>query len=144
MDVLINRTDLKADKYSFEFNPIFTASKSGSSSSLQIFLNSKKFQINLDDTDYNPILEAAQHNHFDCVRILLQYLADRQPDEANNVFQIILNNGIESICAHISNNDYAFNQELIFGPTLLHASVLLTSIELLSILLGLPYTDINA
>ena len=100
--------------------------------------------MNLDDADDKSITVAARNHHFEGVRILFQYLADKQPDETKNILQLVLSNDIEFIRTYILNHNYDINQPFLSHYTLLDFSVLLNTQDLVSLLMSQLHADSTA
>ena len=144
IEALSHTSDIKVDKYSFSHNPILTAAESGSSTCLQLMLNSNQFKEDLTSAYIDYLLLAAQRNHLECVRILVQTLADELTGITKTLLQLLLNGDTESIRTLITNNACNVNQTLLSGWTMLHVAVLLQNKALVSFLLRLPHIDVNA
>ena len=140
---LLRRPDLNVDPDLYVRNPIYSAANFGNAACLKILLESKKFEVEFNNIYYSPLFASTPNNCIECVGILLQYVADAQPEETRKRLQQILDNDLESVSASINANDFDINQDFRSGWRVLHIAIYLRNIQLLSLLLSHPQIDVN-
>ena len=81
-------------------NPVTLAATAGYVESLKILLNIEDIYIDIKENDYRLLYETAHNVHYDCLRLLFEYIVKKELDVPHlGILKYLLNNN--------NNNNYA-------------------------------------
>ena len=124
-------------------HPIFSDAEFGSSLCLQILFSYKLSEIYLYQYCWRSVLKAAENHNFECIRLLLQYLANPETTETKTPLRLVLNNNSESIRQYINANYDNLNKSFLSDWILLHIAVVDDHFQFVYLLLSQPLIDMN-